>query len=158
MDQFFSYTGHGSYSNSLTAWVPEAYNLREQMPGVFDKEGRARFMRYCFTPYPKNDIINMIKRSDLDLAIFHEHGLPDRQYFSDIPETSSLEEHIKQIKASRRKYVRNWTSNRNLLEKSIRKLLRYMDLILHGMEGMIIRILYCKIRWKTYVWVYHCRR
>lgn len=121
LDQFFSYTGHGSYSNSLTAWVPEAYNLREQMPGVFDKEGRARFMRYCFTPYPKNDIINMIKRSDLDLAIFHEHGLPDRQYFSDIPETSSLEEHIKQIKASRRKYVRNWTSNRNLLEKEYQK-------------------------------------
>ncbi len=121
LDQFFSYTGHGSYSNSLLAWVPEAYNLREQMPGVFDKEGRARFMRYCFTPYPKNDIINMIKRSDLDLAIFHEHGLPDRQYFSDIPETSSLEEHIKQLKTDLRQYVRNWVRNRSLLGKEYQK-------------------------------------
>jgi hypothetical protein len=38
LDQFFSYTGDGSYSNSLTAWTPETFTIREQMPGVFDKE------------------------------------------------------------------------------------------------------------------------
>ena len=46
LDQFFSYTGHGSYSNSLTAWTMEPFTLREQMPGIFDRNGRARFMRF----------------------------------------------------------------------------------------------------------------
>lgn len=28
LDQFFSYTGDGSYSNSLTAWTPETFTIR----------------------------------------------------------------------------------------------------------------------------------
>ncbi len=106
LDQFFSYTGHGSYSNSLTAWTQEAFTLREQMPGVFDRDGRARFYRFTFRDYPKEDVINMIKREDLDLTIFHEHGTPDRQYLSGAPVTTDLEEHIGSMKSSWRSRAR----------------------------------------------------
>lgn len=98
LDQFFSYTGNGSYSNSLTAWTPEAFTIREQMPGIFDKEGRARFIRYNFSDYPKDDIINMLKREDLDLSIFHEHGVPERQYLSGSPATSRWNDHVNAMK------------------------------------------------------------
>lgn len=98
LDQFFSYTGDGSYSNSLTAWTPEAFTIREQMPKVFDKQGRARFIRYNFSDYPKNDVINMIKREDLDLAIFHEHGVPERQYLSGSPATQMWHLHMDEMK------------------------------------------------------------
>lgn len=98
LDQFFSYTGEGSYSNSLTAWTPEAFTIREQMPKVFDKGGSARFIRYNFSDYPKDDIINMLKREDLDLSIFHEHGLPERQYLSASPATSTWNDHVEQMK------------------------------------------------------------
>lgn len=97
LDQFFSYTGDGSYSNSLVAWTPEAHTIREQMPKVFDREGRARFIRYNFSDYPKDDVINMLKREDLDLSIFHEHGVPDRMYLSGSPATQAWNDHMDEM-------------------------------------------------------------
>ena len=97
LDQFYSHTGEGSYSNSLNAWTSEAATIREQMPGTFDSPaspGRARFTRYSFAPYPKDDIINQLVREDLDLTIFHEHGVPDRQYISSIPTSDDLDDHV----------------------------------------------------------------
>lgn len=98
LDQFFSYTGDGSYSNSLVAWTPEVHTIREQMPKVFDREGRARFMRYNFSDYPKDDVINMLKREDLDLSIFHEHGLPERMYLSGSAATQTWNSHMDAMK------------------------------------------------------------
>lgn len=98
LDQFYSHTGEGSYSNSLNAWTTEAFTLREQMPGTFDSPaapGRTRFTRYSFSDYPKDDIINQLKRDDLDLAIFHEHGVPHRQYISSTPETQDVDDHYR---------------------------------------------------------------
>lgn len=111
LDQFFSYTGHGSYSNSLTAWTPESFTLREQMPGVFDTTGRARFIRYNFCDYPKDDVINMIKRDDLDLTIFHEHGVPERQYLSGSPGSTRWNDHVDKLKYSLREQARRQVDN-----------------------------------------------
>ena len=98
LDQFFSYTGDGSYSNSLVAWTPETHTIREQMPKVFDREGRARFIRYNFSDYPKDDVINMLKREDLDLSIFHEHGVPERMYLSGSAATQTWNAHMDAMK------------------------------------------------------------
>ena len=108
LDQFFSHTGDGSYSNSLVAWTPEAHTIREQMPNVFDREGRARFIRYNFSDYPKDDIINMLKREDLDLSIFHEHGLPHRMYLSGSPATQSWTAHMDAMKYYWREMARRY--------------------------------------------------
>ena len=121
LDQFFSYTGEGSYSNSLTAWTPEAFTIREQMPGVFDKQGRARFMRYSFYDYPKETVMNMMKRDDLDLAIFHEHGTPDRQYISASPPTEDFNGHIEKLKADKRAYIRRWAKTPEKITEYIQK-------------------------------------
>ena len=108
LDQFFSHTGDGSYSNSLVAWTPEAHTIREQMPNVFDREGRARFIRYNFSDYPKDDIINMLKREDLDLSIFHEHGLSHRMYLSGSPATQSWTAHMDAMKYYWREMARRY--------------------------------------------------
>ena len=98
LDQFVSYTGEGSYSNSLTAWRAEQQTLREQFPGVFDRKNNARFMRYSMWDYPKDDVITALKREDLDMMIFHEHGLPHRQYLSAVPHTNDYEQHMEILK------------------------------------------------------------
>ncbi|MBQ8672884.1 MAG: HEAT repeat domain-containing protein [Bacteroides sp.] len=125
LDQFFSHTGEGSYSNSLTAWAPEEFTLREQMPGLFDGRGRARFLRYNFLDYPKDDIINMLKRDDLDLTIIHAHGLPHRQYISADPETHDAEAHIERMKYAERQNLRRLErrgKNSEEIQKEIAKL------------------------------------
>ena len=45
-DQFVSYTGHGSYSNSLIAWRDEQQLLDEQFGNVFSRTHNAKFLRY----------------------------------------------------------------------------------------------------------------
>ena len=123
LDRFFSYTGEGSYSNSLTAWAPEAVTIREQMPGTFDSPtapGRARFMRYNFSDYPKNDVANMLRRTDLDLTIFHEHGMPERQYISAIPFTEYADQHVDQIKEGLRSLARRKASDPKAMEQFVK--------------------------------------
>lgn len=122
LDQFFSYTGSGSYSNSLTAWTPETFTIREQMSGVFDKEGRARFIRYNFSDYPKDDIINMLKREDLDLSIFHEHGVPERQYLSGSPATSRWNDHVDAMKYYYRDMARRKQGNKKAFDEMLDKM------------------------------------
>lgn len=106
LDQFVSYTGEGSYSNSLTAWRMEQMILREQLPGVFDRENNARFMRYSMWDYPKEEVIAALQREDLDMLIFHEHGMPYRQYISATPRTHDPEEYTEFLKREFRSKLR----------------------------------------------------
>lgn len=113
LNQFTSYTGEGSYSNSLLAWTPEATILQEQLPSLFNKHSAsARFLRYSYTDFPKEDVINELKRNDLDLAIFHEHGMPNRQYLSGIADTYDFNSHIVQIKADLRSSINRYLSRK----------------------------------------------
>lgn len=112
LNQFVSYTGDGSYSNSLMAWVPESHNIREQFSNVFEHSGRARFLRYNMWDYPKEEIFNQLKRDDLDFMIFHEHGMPDRQYISGIPYTHEFDEHIISMKDYLRELARRTANSK----------------------------------------------
>jgi len=79
-DRIVSFTGDGSFSNSLIAWKDEGITLREQFPEAFTCSDGAKF--YFFSMYPtiKEIIIKELGREDLDIALFHEHGDPDTQY------------------------------------------------------------------------------
>jgi len=82
LDRFFSYTGDGSFSNSLIAWKDETVTSGEQMPDTKKAADGAKFYAFAMSDYPKDDILKEIARDDLDFAIFHEHGVPERQYLS----------------------------------------------------------------------------
>lgn len=91
-DTFVSYTGHGSYSDCITAWRAEQQILQEQFPGVFTRTNTAKFLRYSMEPYMKESVIRELRRPDLDFMVFHEHGMPERQYLSAIPQQSDLDQ------------------------------------------------------------------
>ncbi len=96
-DNFVSYTGHGSYSNSLTAWRSEQQISGEQFGGRFAAGNRARYLRYSMEPYMKYELIRELRRKDLDFMVFHEHGDYFRQYVSGEPVTTDTEGHIEQM-------------------------------------------------------------
>lgn len=113
LNQLVSYTGEGSYSNSLLSWASEMNNLHEQFPGVFDSAGgNARLLRFSFSDFPKEEIMNQLKRKDLDLMIFHEHGMPNRQYLSGIADTYEMGRHIEEMKASLRSSMQYYLSGK----------------------------------------------
>ncbi len=93
-DQFVSYTGDGSHSNSLVAWRSEQQIINEQFGDRFMRSNNARFMRYSMEPHTKYDCIRELRRDDLDFMLFHQHGDYFRMYISGDPHTRNLNEHI----------------------------------------------------------------
>lgn len=90
VDHIMSYTGSGSFSNSLVAWKDESVTLEEQFPDAFRSSDGARFYIFAMYPFPKDTLRKELARTDLDLALFHEHGVPDRQYVSDNPPVNGI--------------------------------------------------------------------
>ncbi len=96
LDVLCSYTGEGSFSNSLTAWKEEPVILREQFPQAFKTANSAKFYMFYMYPVMKDVIAKELQRQELDLMFFHEHGMPNRQYLTGEPaESENLVESAK---------------------------------------------------------------
>ncbi len=89
MDVLVSYTGEGSFSNSITAWKEEGITLREQFPQAFGNKNSSKFLLFHMYPYMKETITGELQREDVDLMLFHEHGMPERQYMTGIPKADA---------------------------------------------------------------------
>ena len=103
LDKVVSYTGHGSFSNSLEAWKDECVTLREQMPAAFTDAEGAKFYMFYMYPSMKRVLTQELQRPDVDMMLFHEHGLPHRQYLTGEPDPMSEEEYFEAGKL----YLRN---------------------------------------------------
>ena len=112
-DQFVSFTGHGSYSNSLVAWRSEQQLMNEQFPGIFSRQRGMKLMRYSMAPYMKENVIKELRRPELDMMVFHEHGMPDRQYLTGDQDTYTLEDNIALIRENLRAIVRRDADKEN---------------------------------------------
>ena len=82
IDKVVSYTGEGSFSNSLEAWKEECVTLREQLPAAFTDAESAKFYMFYMYPSVKKVMTHELQRPDVDVMLFHEHGMPHRQYLS----------------------------------------------------------------------------
>ena len=110
LDRVVSYTGEGSFSNSLTAWKDESITLREQMPAAFREADGAKF--YIFYMYPdiKDVLARELARPDVDLMLFHEHGTPDRQWLT----------HLSPAETDDGLYANGRLAARQLLRRNVR--------------------------------------
>lgn len=98
LDVITTYTGEGSFSNSLTAWKEEGVLLREQFPGSFGQQQKVKLLFYRMYPYMKEIVTDELRREEMDLMIFHEHGMPERQYLSEHPASVGADEYYESAK------------------------------------------------------------
>lgn len=111
LDHLMSYCGSGSFSNSFAAWKDETITLKEQMPAAFDNgSDGAKFLFYAMYPDVKSTLLGEIARNDLDLALFHEHGVPERQYVTEIPRPSETDAYYYDAKYRMRQRIRTAVS------------------------------------------------
>lgn len=107
LDHLMSYCGSGSFSNSLAAWKDETITLKEQMPAAFDNgSDGAKFLFYAMYPDVKSTLLGEIARNDLDLALFHEHGVPERQYVTETPRANETYAYYYDAKYRMRQRIR----------------------------------------------------
>lgn len=107
LDCIVSYTGSGSFSNSLAAWKDEGITLREQCPAAFTRAGNAKLLIFYMQDYPKKVLIDELRRKEIDLFLFHEHGTPDRQYLSGFPVADDPDRQYEQARMQIRSLLRN---------------------------------------------------
>lgn len=125
LDVIISYTGEGSFSNSLTAWKEEGVTMREQFPQAFSNAGSAKFLIYAMYPYMKETLIREMKRDDVDLMLFHEHGTPDRQYITGMPESRGIDEYAETAKRLFRSRLRKEAEKQGDVAKLKREWMNY---------------------------------
>ena len=80
LDRVSSFTGEGSFSNSMIAWVDETRTLGEQIPGIYNHADGARFYVFHQQPLMKDMLLQAACEDDSDFFVFHCHGTPDRQW------------------------------------------------------------------------------
>lgn len=112
-DRLCSYTGDGSFSNSLIAWKDETITLAEQFPQADPSADGMRFYLFAMQPYMKETMLAEIAREDLDIVLFHEHGMPERQYLTGTPPAEDLDGY--------------YNTGRYLARAAVRTRLRYGD-------------------------------
>jgi hypothetical protein len=93
LDVITSYTGEGSFSNSMTAWRDQGFLMKEQFPQAFKDKNSVKFLFFDMYPFMKDLLIDELRREEMDLMFFHEHGTPDRQYLTAIPYSKGAEEY-----------------------------------------------------------------
>lgn len=107
LDRVMSYSGSGSFSNSLAAWKDETVTLQEQLPDAFKDSDGAKFYVFAMYPKMKDILLKEISRDDLDLAIFHEHGVPERQYITDTPHPNESDGYYEDARYRIRQQIRS---------------------------------------------------
>jgi len=125
LDKFFSYTGDGSFSNSLVAWKDETITIGEQMPDTKLTADGAKFYAFAMTDYPKDDLLKEISRDDLDFAFFHEHGVPDRQYLSGTVDARNMDEYKDMIDRRIRENIARAKRRNRPVEPIVKDILSY---------------------------------
>ena len=117
LDVLCSYTGEGSYSNSLSAWKDERICLREQIPAAFTSAASAKFFLFYMESHTKETVSNQLRRPELDLMLFHGHGLPDYQYLTGTPIATDIDEYVEGAQRDMREQVRRAVSRNAKLQE-----------------------------------------
>jgi len=118
LDVITSYTGHGSFSNSLTAWKDEGHIFREQFPNAYQKGNSVKFLFFSMYPYMKDLVSEELRREEMDLMLFHEHGMPDRLYLTGVPDAEGASAQSETARALFRNSLRRIT---DLQERALAK-------------------------------------
>lgn len=99
LDVITAYTGEGSFSNSMTAWRDQGMVMREQFTAAFRNKNSVKSLLFSMHPYMKELVTAELRREEMDLMLFHEHGTPDRQYLTSLPHSKGT---VEQREAGRR--------------------------------------------------------
>ena len=109
LDNGFVFSGHGYHSESLTAWNDESISLHEQFPLMFEVGGRLKHIRASMSDNKMKEIIMMeLSKKEVDLAIFHAHGVEDRQLLVGYPAAESIGENSEAIRRFLRSKIRTF--------------------------------------------------
>ncbi len=131
LDVVVQYTGDGSFSNSLIAWKDQSYVMGEQIPAALQGHANnARFYIFAMYPYMKEILTEEMKREEVDLMLFHEHGVTERQYLTGAIPNDYEEDYYKSGKRLLRRQLRSVEKRGNSAQETMERYIRE-----HGIDS-----------------------
>ena len=91
LDNIVSFTGASYNSECLTAWLDEGKSLRENFPFAWKTGTSAKQLNFRMDDFMKHLLINELQRPEVDVFMFHEHGMPTQQLINNEPAGASFE-------------------------------------------------------------------
>ncbi len=99
MDNFVSFTGSGYNSECLIAWADEMKAYRENFPLAWKSNLNARQLNFRMDDFMKYKLFNQLQRPEVDLFMFHEHGLPEKQLINNEVPGSSFDSRYDNVRS-----------------------------------------------------------
>ncbi|WP_321518819.1 HEAT repeat domain-containing protein [uncultured Bacteroides sp.] len=99
MDNFVSFTGSGYNSECLIAWADEMKAYRENFPLAWKSNLNARQLNFRMDDFMKYKLLNQLQRPEVDLFMFHEHGLPEKQLINNEVPGSSFDSRYDNVRS-----------------------------------------------------------
>lgn len=100
LETLVTYAGDHYNSDDLTVWIDEKIALNEHFPLTDRDNNSSRQLNFRMDDYMKFRLFDQMQRPDVDLFLFNEHGLVEKQQISpDIP-VNSAEKRMDALKAS----------------------------------------------------------
>lgn len=119
LDQVVSYHGGGYNADCLMVYMDEEKAYRENFPLAFTTGTGFKHWNFRMLSPMKYRILDELKREDLDLFMFHEHGTPTQQLINESPTGQDSESRYRIIKSSLYNAVRQHVERKHLNEDSL---------------------------------------
>ena len=132
LDRVTSFTGEGSFSNSMIAWFDETRTLGEQLPDIYKDADGARFYVFHQQPLMKDMLLQAACEDDSDFYVFHCHGTPDRQWIGGYLTSTDFEDPNFEPQSYDELYAAAYEAETGIIKYRIReqyrRMLRYRTL------------------------------
>ena len=100
LDQVFSFNGGSYNSDCLIVWMDDEKAYMENFPLAFGREMGFKHWNFRMRHPMKYHLFDELRRNDLDVFMFHEHGMPTGQLINDELACTGLDDRYKMLQST----------------------------------------------------------
>lgn len=100
LDQVFSFNGGSYNSDCLVVWMDDEKAYKENFPLAFGRQMGFKHWNFRMDHPMKYGLFSELQRKDLDVFMFHEHGMPTGQLINNEMECTDFSSRYKMLKST----------------------------------------------------------
>ena len=100
LDQVFSFNGGSYNSDCLIVWMDDEKAYKENFPLAFGREMGFKHWNFRMRHPMKYRLFDELRRNEIDVFMFHEHGMPTGQLINDELSCTGLEDRYKMLQST----------------------------------------------------------
>ena len=100
LDQVFSFNGGSYNSDCLIVWMDDEKAYKENFPLAFGREMGFKHWNFRMRHPMKYRLFDELRRNEIDVFMFHEHGMPTGQLINNELACTGLEDRYKMLQST----------------------------------------------------------